>query len=86
MPSLEGGRVEFVRRLGTSPKERGCLNNGTCPDIFTLSDGSIAVIGTDHTLDLDGRLPADVARADYERIVVIPREVLLAARDDIARL
>lgn len=75
--------MEIVRRLGKSPRERGSLNNVTCPDIFELSDGSFAVIGTDMTELLDGVLPKDAGRADYERIVVISRETLIAARGDI---
>lgn len=75
--------MEIIRRLGLSPQERGSLSNGTCPDIFELSDGSFAVIGTDRTEELDGKLPAGAARADYERIIVITRETLVAARQDI---
>jgi hypothetical protein len=75
--------VEFVRRLGRSPRERGSLNNGTCPDVFELSNGNFAVIGTDMTEALEAKLPADAARADYERIVVVSRETLLAAKRDI---
>jgi hypothetical protein len=75
--------VEFVRRVGSTPQERGSLNNGTCPDIFEMSDGSYAVIGTDLTAELTGKLPAGAARADYERIVVITRETLIAAKGDI---
>lgn len=75
--------MEFVRRLGTSPRERGSLSNGTCPDVFELSDGNFAVIGTDVTEMLEARLPADAGRADYERIVVVSRETLLAAKRDI---
>jgi hypothetical protein len=75
--------VEIVRRLGTSPRDRGSLNNVTCPDIFELSDGSFAVIGTDMTERLEGALPKTAGRADYERIVVISRETLVAAREDI---
>jgi hypothetical protein len=55
----------------------------TCPDIFELDDGRFAVIGTDLTDELEGQLPADAARAPYERIVVISRETLIAARPDI---
>jgi hypothetical protein len=75
--------VSIVRRLGKSPRERGSLNNATCPDIFELSDGSFAVIGTDRTEELDRLLPDDAGRADYERIVVVTRETLVAARADI---
>jgi hypothetical protein len=52
--------------VGSTPQERGSLNNGTCPDIFEMSDGSFAVIGTDLTTELEGKLPAGAARADYE--------------------
>ena len=79
----EGSFVEFVRRLGRSPRERGSLNNGTCPDVFELSNGDFAVIGTDATEMLELKLPSDAARADYERIVVVSRETLLAAKRDI---
>lgn len=75
--------MEFVRRLGRSPQERGSLNNGTCPDIFELSTGDFAVIGTDATESLESKLPPGAARADYERIVVVSRETLLAAKRDI---
>lgn len=59
------------------------MTGDTCPDIFELSDGNYAVIGTDATELLDPRLPSDAARADYERIVVISRETLLRAKGDI---
>ena len=59
------------------------MNGSSCPDVFELADGRFAIIGTDATGDLDGRLPADASRADYERIVVITRETLVRARADI---
>ncbi|MDX2643966.1 hypothetical protein ACFYYN_06565 [Streptomyces sp. NPDC001902] len=78
--------MEIVRRIGASPRERGSTAAATCPDIFELSDGNFAVIGTDATADLDGKLPGDAARADYERIVVITRDTLLRAKQDIPDL
>lgn len=75
--------MKIVRRLGDSPRQRGSVTGETCPDLFELSDGSFAVIGTDRTEELDALLPADAARADYERIVVITRDTLLRARADI---
>ncbi|WP_149829465.1 hypothetical protein [Streptomyces tailanensis] len=74
---------EIVRRLGVAPRYRGSAGGGTCPDIFELTDGNFAVIGTDATDSLDAQLPADAARADYERIVVITRETLVRAKADI---
>lgn len=75
--------LRIVRRIGDSPRQRGSITGETCPDIFELSDGNFAVIGTDLTEDLDAQLPADAARADDERIVVITRETLLRAKRDI---
>ncbi|MFG2464019.1 hypothetical protein ACGFXB_00890 [Streptomyces canus] len=59
------------------------MSGENCPDLFELSDGNFAVIGTDRTEELGGRLPVDASRADYERIVVITRETLLRAKRDI---
>ncbi len=72
-----------MRRVGASPRLRGCFNGQACPDIFELQNGDFAVIGTDRTEELDPELPPDAARADYERIVVISRETLVRAKDDI---
>ncbi|MEV6171210.1 hypothetical protein AB0L99_23615 [Streptomyces sp. NPDC051954] len=75
--------VSIVRRLGDSPRLRGSMGGDHCPDILELSDGNFAIIGTDKTDELDGILPTDASRADYERIVVITRETLLRAKKDI---
>ncbi|WP_043682868.1 hypothetical protein [Streptomyces xylophagus] len=75
--------MSIVRRLGDPPKLRGSQTMETCPDIFELSDGTFAVMGTEATADLDSLLPPDAARADYERIVIISRETLLRAKRDI---
>ncbi|MFI6440416.1 hypothetical protein [Streptomyces sp. NPDC050759] len=62
---------------------RGSHSNESCPDLFELSDGNFAVIGTEATAALESRLPPDAARADYERIVVISRDTLIRAKRDI---
>ncbi|OPG02436.1 hypothetical protein B1R27_32530 [Streptomyces sp. GKU 895] len=71
------------RRLGWTPRQRGSVTGETCPDVFELTDGNFAVIGTEATAELDPHLPSDAARADYERIVVITRETLIRAKRDI---
>lgn len=73
----------IIRRIGTPPSARGSASGQNCPDIFELSDGNFAVIGTDATESLQGELPTDASRADYERIVVISRETLVRAKSDI---
>ncbi|MFH8469910.1 hypothetical protein [Streptomyces sp. NPDC017991] len=75
--------MKIVRRIGASPRERGSVTGETCPDIFELNDGNFAVIGTEATAALDTELPADAARADDERIVVVSRETLIRAKADI---
>ncbi|WP_179200215.1 hypothetical protein [Streptomyces sp. NRRL B-24085] len=74
---------QIIRRIGVPPSARGSQGGGNCPDIFELADGSFAVIGKDVTEQLDGELPADASRADYERIVVITRDTLIRAKGDI---
>ncbi|MFI1397157.1 hypothetical protein [Streptomyces sp. NPDC020681] len=75
--------MKIVRRIGASPRQRGSMSGQTCPDIFELSNGDFAVIGTEATAALDHELPSDAGRADHERIVVISRETLIRARNDI---
>jgi hypothetical protein len=75
--------LKIVRRIGVPPRERGSASGATCPDLFELSDGNFAVIGTEATAELDKELPPDAARADYERIVIVSRETLVRAKADI---
>ena len=78
--------MKILRRLGVPPLERGSANAISCPDIFELQDGRLAIIGTDVTEHLDGQLPADASRGPDERIVAITRETILRAQKDIAAL
>lgn len=73
--ALPASRID--RRLGPPPSE--CSTNVTCPAVFRLEDGNFAVIGTHRTEELRPHLPADAGVADYERIVIIPKAVMLAA-------
>lgn len=83
-PSAADGRVPaFGRRLGASPRERGCAALENCPDIWSAEDGSFFVIGRDVTSEVAGRLPASAGLGEGERVVLIPRAVLVAARRDI---
>ncbi|MER5181971.1 hypothetical protein ABT009_27055 [Streptomyces sp. NPDC002896] len=75
--------MKIVRRIGASPRERGSATGQTCPDLFELSDGNFAVIGTEATAALEKELPPDASRAEYERIVIVSRETLVRAKADI---
>ena len=74
----------FVRRLGKSAKELGNSDDhDQCPDIWQLSNGDIAVIGRELTDAYRSRLPKGVTLAPDERLVVIPGNMLSAAKADI---
>lgn len=76
--------AELIRRLGRSAHELGETSAGpTCPDIWELDNGDVAVIGREHTADYAGRLPDGVSIGADERLVVIPRSMVIAAKPDI---
>lgn len=77
--------ASFSRRLGKSAAELGGVTGGRdgCPDIWELDNGDIAVIGRDLTETYQSRLPVDVRLAIDERLVIIPRRLLVAAKADI---
>ncbi|MYZ37491.1 MULTISPECIES: hypothetical protein [unclassified Streptomyces] len=76
--------TSFKQRLGKTPQELG-NTTGTpdCPDIWELANGDIAVIGRDLTQSLGRNLPDGVSIGLDERLVVIPRNMLIAAKPDI---
>lgn len=76
--------ASLARRLGKSAAELGDTGGRDgCPDIWELSNGDIAVVGRDLTGVYGHRLPAGVTVAGDERVVVIPRNMLIAAKPDI---
>lgn len=76
--------ASFLRRLGKSSHELGQTSgNSSCPDIWELDNGDIAVIGQDLTADYKARLPEDVSVDPGERLVIIPRKTIIAAKTDI---
>lgn len=80
--------ASFSRRLGKSSHELGTTSgDGSCPDIWELTNGDIAVIGrdlTEHYLAPGATpLPAGVSIDPDERVVIIPRVMIIAAKADI---
>ncbi|WP_328466802.1 hypothetical protein [Streptomyces sp. NBC_00448] len=70
--------------MGKSPQELGVTSDSPdCPDLWELENGDIAVIGRDLSASLGQRLPAGVSLGADERLVVIPRSMLVAAKPDI---
>jgi hypothetical protein len=76
--------ASFRRRLGKTAHELGTTTgNGSCPEIWELDNGDVAVIGTDLTISYADRLPAGVSVDPGERLVVIPRSTIVSAKADI---
>jgi hypothetical protein len=76
--------VGFRRRLGKTAAELGDSKlDDDCPDIWELENGDIAVIGRDHTADYAHRLPRGVSIGPDERLVIVPRNMVVAAKPDI---
>lgn len=74
----------FERRLGRTAQELGNSDDDDdCPDIWQLENGDVAVIGRDLTAAYSAHLPAGVSLAADERLVVIPGNMLSAAKVDI---
>jgi hypothetical protein len=77
--------AQFRRRLGKTAAELGdSRTTGDCPDIWELDNGDIAIVGRDVTSAFADRLPAGVRIGVDERLVVIPGNMLSAAKPDIA--
>ena len=74
----------FTKRLGPDPADFAprCYGTAGCPDIFELEDGDFAIIGADITAAA-GLLPPSAGCAADERIVRIPRRLLVLAKRDI---
>lgn len=73
--------MAVARRLGQSPQLR-CTTDVNCPDFFELADGRIAVIGALGGDDVHSQLPTDAGIGADERLVVVPRDIWLAAVAD----
>ena len=80
--------MSFLRRLGPDPHNNGLQSVGLngCPDLWELSNGDIAVIGIDITQAVADSLPSTAGCGPDERIVRVPRNVMVAAKRDIALL
>ena len=74
----------FIKRIGPDPHANGVKSAGChgCPDIWELNGGDFAVIGIDIT-NSAGALPPSAGCGPDERIVRVPRKILVQAKPDI---
>ncbi len=75
----------FLKRIGPDPHENGAQTVACrgCPDIWEVEDGGFAVIGIDITAKAVAKLPPTAGCGPDERIVYIPRNLLVNAKRDI---
>ena len=73
----------ILRRLGPNTDSALCVGGHNCPNIFELTTGDFAVVGTDITASESGFLPPEAGCGPQERIVRVPRQTLIQARHDI---
>ena len=75
----------FLKRLGPDPHLDGqrTVALAGCPDILELEGGDFAVIGIDITEKAMDRFPPTVGCGPDERVVRIPRGLLVGAKGDI---
>ena len=77
--------LTFLKRIGPDPHANGAKSAACrgCPDIWQLADGDFAVIGIDITDAAAPKLPPTAGCGPDERIVRLPRNLLVNAKRDI---
>lgn len=74
----------FTRSIGRAPSAPLACAHG-CPDILEMGNGDFAVIGSDITEEAASQLPEGSKVAPGERLVRIPRNLLIRALAEIPR-
>ncbi len=78
--------MKIIRRIGPDPHANVPNRQSEaagCPDILELDNGDFAIIGINITEEAIGILPPSAGCGPDERIVRVPRNVLVGARADI---
>ena len=73
----------FSRIIGPSNQRRLCSGGHSCPEILELDSGDFAIIGTDITANVQGKYLPGTGCGPTERVVQIPRALLVNARSFI---
>ena len=72
----------FLRRLGQNGR-LACAYGQHCPQILELTTGDFAIVGEDVTVEAVPAMPPGLGVGPNERVVRVPRRVLIDARADI---
>ena len=80
--------MTIKRRIGPDPHAGGKQSAAAsgCPDILELDNGDLAIIGIDITAAAKGILPASAGCGPDERVIRLPRSLILGAQADIYAL
>ena len=73
----------ILRKLGPSTDAARCSGGHNCPNLFETATGDFAVVGMDITPAARDWLPPGSGCGPAERIVSVPRRILVQARADI---
>ena len=75
----------FLKRIGPDLHANGAKSSGCdgCPDNWELENGDFAVIGIDITATAIAKLPPTAGCGPDERIIRLPRNLLVNAKRDI---
>jgi hypothetical protein len=71
----------FIKRLGGSGA--ACSSGHACPQILEMADGDFAGVGQDITDEAISAMLPGPGVGPKERVIRIPRRVLVAARAEI---
>jgi hypothetical protein len=77
--------MTFARRIGPDPHANGATTASLsgCPDILEMENGDFAIIGLDITAAALPNLAFGASCGEDERIVRVPRALLVQAKRDI---
>jgi len=78
-------QIKIRRRVSAHPEDMGFTKmlKAICPDIFETETGDFVIIGRDVTSIVESEIPADAIISKGERVVLIPRDLLVSAAENI---
>ena len=78
-------QIKIRRRVSAHPEDMGFTKmlKAICPDIFETETGDFVIIGRDVTSIVEPEIPADAIISKGERVVLIPRDLLVSAAENI---
>lgn len=80
--------IMFARRLGigSAGGPAPCSGGHSCPEVLEMTTGDFAIIGVDITAEAANALPLGTGCGSGERIVRIPRRLLVEACRDLPEM